>query len=223
MDQKQVSEFLRLLAHDLQNQIGAVDLNLQIMPTLLEDKTGKSLIDEKHPLHSFMARAAVSATEMIETLTDVQKFAYSIGDKQAPVLAPTDISTLARDCVLALGRPLAAREVTIEVGESATGSAAVDRDSVSRAVRLLVAEAARSSFPGSKITLNSTTDDKNQSTLTIHTNQDGLFDEQRPTLALFLAKEALKPSKVELQFFTGTSRSAVRFVFPNGTPTSAST
>jgi signal transduction histidine kinase len=209
MTPKEVSEFLRILAHDLQNQIGAVDLNLQIMPTLADanDKTIQAL-------SPFISRASVSASEMIETLTDVQTYAYSITDPADRVLTEVDLAALSRDCILAMASKSQVREVTLSLGETSEAFALIDREGVSRGIKLLVTEAMRSSFPGCLVTLSSALTEKSLPSITIHATQEGLFEATRPTLAVFLAREALKASSPEFQYFTGGTRSVLRLVFP---------
>lgn len=208
MTEKELSSFLRLLAHDLQNQIGAVDLNLQILPSMLGNGAGVSA-----EAQAFIDRAALSTTEMIETLSDLQRYAHALSREKTPTLSELDLPTLLRDCMLLLTPKADARKLTLNLGVVTEGTVTAERDAVVNAIRLFAAEALRCSFPGDKLTLSAGKGDDGRASLTLHASQEGLFEPHRPNLATFLATEMLKSSNVELQYFTGETRSAVRFVF----------
>lgn len=218
MTPKELSEFLRLLAHDLQNQIGSVDLNLQVLPTLLES-TSPAAQEVSKEIAPFISRASLSASEMIETLSDVQRFAYSLGGTAQPHQAQLDLAALLRDALLHLKPSAEARGLTVSLGSVEEGTVLAERDGVLSAVRLFAGEALRSSFPNSTLILSSCKSAArlnsvgDQFSILIEASQGGLFEAERPTLATFLAKEALKASNVEVQVSSTDSQSAVRLLF----------
>lgn len=212
MNESDVGKFLRLLAHDLQNQLGAIDLNLQIMPTLLsvDDPASETLAP-------FLKRASAGSADMIETLGDVQSFARAVShtdDEGRPERLPVskiDLSMKTRDCGLHLSPIAASRQVTlklhIEDGVFATG----ESESVKRAIKILASEALRSAFPGSSVEI--LVSGSPIPVIEVAVSLEGIFDEQRPLLSMFLAKELLKDSQVQLLFRSESERSAIQLLF----------
>jgi hypothetical protein len=213
MKESEVEKFLMLLAHDLQNQIGAVDLNLQIIPTLLPDESFTLAT-----ILPFVSRASLASQDMIETLGDLQIFARSVsrldenGDKEVPKLARLDLSMNVRDCALVLGSAAMSRQVklltAIEDGVTARG----EPDIVHRAIKILANEALRASFPESTVVLSAFYREACP-VVEISTSQEGVFDDSRSMLSVFLVRQLLEASQAKLVFTKSLVTSAIQIQF----------
>jgi signal transduction histidine kinase len=193
------------MTHDLQNQIGAIDLNLQILPTILP---------ENHPSADFVARAATASADLISALEDVQYFARAVSrdDDGEPVqLVKFDLSQKVRDTALELGSMAQVRKIQLRSMAGEEICAVGEADSVRRAIRMLAGEAVRASFPGSTIDLIVL--DSPVPSVEISVSVEGVFEESRTTLATYVAKEILEASRVTVLLSSEPTRSRVQLLF----------
>lgn len=198
MKEGDFGKFLRLLTHDLQNQLGAVDLNLQILPTLLADDD-----PAQATLAPFLARASLGSQDLIESLNDIQFFARAVSreDDGAPVehtLTRCNLSAKVRDLSMILAKTANTREVSVTTQAPGDICATAESDAIRRAIKIAASEALRSLMPGSKLELIVT--ESPVPMIEIATSQEGLFEESRPTLAMFLAQEILRPSDARIVY-----------------------
>ncbi len=214
MNESEVGNFLRLLTHDLQNQLGAVDLNLQIIPTLhsAEDPLMKTLLP-------FVSRASMASQDMIETLSDVQSFARSVSQldgepSEAPNLTRTNLSTKVRDCALILTSAAKNRAVTLLTAIEDDIMATVESEAVHRSIKILANEALRASFPDSTVVLSAFFSNS-VPTVEISTTQEGVFDDHRPMLTIYLVRQLLELSQAKFIFTASENRSAIQVQFKN--------
>lgn len=211
-----VGSFLRLLAHDLQNQLGAIDLNLQVIPSLVcaDDPTLLTI-------NPFLSRASLAATDLNDMLVDLQSFARLISETDdqgasAPSseLTKLDLSGKVRECGLALGSAAKARGIDLEVRPGQNVFARGAADNVRQALKILVRDALSGSFPGSIVTVETLS--APTPVIDITSTQEGLFEENRVTLASFLAKRLLEASNVSLEYPQTIKNSTLRLIWKVG-------
>ena len=186
-----MKDFLRLLAHDLQNQVGAIDLNLQVLPTLLPD-TDPSYAK----LSPFVERARRAAADLVSMLEDVQHYARTHEGSQEPTRL--DLSSCVRDISLAMASLAASREIKLVTRITEGIFALAEAEAVRRSIKILMSEAMRSAFPGSTVEIAVT--NAPVPMIEVRTSVEGIFDESRPTVATFLVREVLKASDVTILF-----------------------
>jgi signal transduction histidine kinase len=202
---KEVGRFLRLLTHDLQNQAGAIDLNLQMLPTMLPGD---------HPSAEFISRAAAASSDLISVLEDVQYFARAVSradDGEGVTVTRCDLSAKVRNCALTLGSAAQSRKVTLKTLITGDVYALGESDSIIRAIRILTGEALRSAFSGATVEMIVTASPV--PAIEISVSLEGIFDENRTTLATYLAKEILRASKVTMLLISETGRSRAQLLF----------
>ncbi len=201
MSGHELGKFLKLLAHDLQNQLGAIDMNLQVIPDLADenDETMKMI-------EPFVARASLASKEMIETLTDLQAFASLVSKKEAdnggvskPPSTEFDLGRAVEDCGLLLAAAAKSRELTLTTKTEASVVALANPDDVRRTIKILSTELLRTSFPGSVITIEAVMAGDHP-VVEFRSTQEGLFDSNRQTLALYLATRMLENSAATFEF-----------------------
>jgi signal transduction histidine kinase len=212
MNDSEFGNFLRLLTHDLQNQLGAIDLNLQIVPTLApeDDATMKAFAP-------FLGRAGLASADMIDTLQDVQAFARSVsriddsGVVHEVTMTKCDLTSKVRECAMILAGAAKDREVTLLTSLIDDVSALGETDTIRRSIRILASEALRASFPGSVVELK--VFKTPVPTVEIATSQEGVFDEHRPLLSMYLVRQLLEATKTTMLFVSSVNRSAVQLLF----------
>lgn len=217
MRENEVGKFLRLLTHDLQNQLGAVDLNLQVIPSVVDEST-----PTYKTIHPFILRAEQASHDMIESLIDVQAFARLVSQKDeagedlaSPELIEIDLSSKVFDCVMILASTAKSRDLIVKSGSKERVLSRGVSDDVRRALKIVATELLRTSFPGSEISVEALMD-QGVPVVELGSTQEGLLDPNRQTLALFLAGELLKHSSASFDFVSaadlaGPSRLRIRF------------
>jgi signal transduction histidine kinase len=202
---KEAGRFLRLLAHDLQNQAGAVDLNLQILPSVLPEEFANS---------EFILRAMASSRDLLAVIEDIQYFARAASredDAEAVPLVSCDLSTKVRDCALSLQASAVARRVTLRAVATEDVHALGESDSIRRTIQILTSEAIRSAFPESTVEMIVTS--KPVPTIEITVSVEGIFEEARTTLATYLAKAISRSSNVTMLLRSDSGISRVQLLF----------
>ncbi len=200
-----VGQFLRLMTHDLQNIVGGIDLNLQVLPTLLPP--GDPAVD-------FANRALTASADLISALEDVQFFARAVSrqdDGDPVVLCRCDLSAKVRDTALVLQAMASARKVslTTNVGDSVCTMG--ESDSIRRTIKILAGDAIRSAFPGESVEITVT--NLPVPTVEISVSVEGVFDDGRTTLSTYLAREILEASSATVLMNSESGRSRVQLLF----------
>lgn len=192
MNDAEMGRFLRLLAHDLQNQVGAIDLNLQVLPSMLDD--GDPALVTLTP---FMSRASAAAHELSDSLSDVQAFARAVSreDDGLPInLARVDLGALVRDHARVIAGVAKERRIQVKTGGDAHATGEVD--ALRRALKIMVNEALRGLLPDS--TLEMIVSTQPVPVIELKTSLDGLFDDSRQTLPVYMVRELLRWSQGRL-------------------------
>ncbi len=186
MTDLELGSFLKLLAHDLQNQLGVVDLNLQIIPDLIsgDDPTFKAIAP-------FLKRASSGAADLNEMLLDLQVFTQILGTKSFR-LADVNISDQVRACADELAGAAKDRQIAFRVTAPENVHVLGAAELIARALKSLVADTLRSSPAESIVTVNCLSGVT--PTIEITSTQEGLFDAGRPNLVRFLAERLLVTS-----------------------------
>lgn len=210
---KDVGRFLRLLTHDLQNQLGALDLNLQVIPSLVRPDDPTLLAIEP-----FLGRAAVAAADLNDMLVDVQVFARLISAEDDGASVPTassriDLTLKVQDCALTLASSALARGIELKADCAPDVTASGLPEDVRRALKILVVDALRGSFPGTVVSVSCHYDSSEIPVVEVATTQEGLFEPKRQTLARFLAEQLLSLSQVRIDFVNGPGRSSLKLSF----------
>lgn len=213
MTGNEIAKFLRLLAHDLQNQLGAVDLNLQVMPSLAPESDPSMQL-----LLPFIARASMASQDLIETLGNVQSFASSICQSDdrdffaPPRLSELNLSRKAQDTARVLAAAALERRIKLQTAINDGVKGLGESESVHRSIKILTSEALRSSFPESVVALSAFFSGLTP-IIEVSTTQAGIFDEQRSMLSIILVRQLLNSAGVKLVFVETDARSSVQLHF----------